>query len=51
MSTASGGDGISIELFKVLKVDAVQVLQSISSKFGKLINDHRTGKVQFSFQY
>ena len=47
---ASGGDGISAELFQILKDDAVKVLHSISSKFGKLSSGHRTGKGQFSFQ-
>ena len=47
---ASGGDRISVELFQILKDDAVKVLHSISSKFGKLSSGHRTGKGQFSFQ-
>ena len=47
---ASGGDGISIELFQILKDDAVKVLHSICSKFGKLSSGHRNGKGQFSFQ-
>ena len=50
MNKASGGDGIAVELFQILKDDAVKVLHSISSKFGKLISGHRTGKGQFSFQ-
>ena len=29
MSTASGGDGIPVELFQILKDDAVKVLHSI----------------------
>ena len=37
---ASGGDGIPVELFQILK-DA--------SKFGKFSSGHRTGKGQFSF--
>ena len=37
---ASGGDGISAELFQILKDDAVKVLYSISSKFGKLSSGH-----------
>ena len=44
---ASGGDGISVELFQILKDDAVKVLHS---KFGKLSSGHRTGKGQFAFQ-
>ena len=47
---ASGGDGIPVELFQILKDDAVKVLRSICSKFGKLSSGHRTGKGQFSFQ-
>ena len=50
MNTASGGDGIPVELFQILKDDAVKVLRSISSKFGKLSSGHKTGKGQFSFQ-
>ena len=45
----SGGDGIPVELFQILKDDAVKVLHSISSKFGKLSSGHRTGKGRFSF--
>ena len=48
---ASGGDGIPVELFQILKDDAVEVLHSIASKFGKLSSGHRTGKGQFSFQF
>ena len=47
---ASEGDGIPVELFQILKDDAVKVLHSICSKFGKLSSGHRTGKGQFSFQ-
>ena len=50
MNKASGGDGIPVELFQILKDDAVKVLYSICSKFGKLSSGHRTGKGQFSFQ-
>ena len=32
---ASGGDGIPVELFQILKADAVKVLHSISQKIGK----------------
>ena len=46
---SSGGDGIPAELLKILKDDAVKVLQH-ARKFGKLSNGHRTGKGQFSFQ-
>ena len=47
---ASGGDGIPVELFQILKDDAVKVLPQYASKFGKLSSGHRTGKGQFSFQ-
>ena len=47
---ASGGDGIPAELFQILKDDAVKVLQSYASTFGKLSSGHRTAKGQFSFQ-
>ena len=46
---ASGGAGIPVELFQILKEDAVKVLYSYVSKFGKLSCGHRTGKGQFSF--
>ena len=45
---ASRCDGISAELFQVLKDDIVKVLL-VNSKFGKLSSGHRTGKDQFSF--
>ena len=51
VNKASGGDGIPVELFQILKDDAVKVLDTqYGSKFGKLISGHRTGKGQFSFQ-
>ena len=50
MNKASGGDGIPVELFQILKDDAVKVLHSYVSKFGKLSSGHRTGKGQFSVQ-
>ena len=50
MNKASGGDGSPIELFQILKDDAVKVLHSICRKFGKLSSGHRTGKGQFSLQ-
>ena len=46
----SGGDGIPVELFQILKDDAVKVLHSIGQQIGTLISGHRTGKNQFSFQ-
>src|SRR5574341_521559 len=47
---ASGGDGIPVELFQILKDDAVKVLHSICQHTWKLSSGHRTGKGQFSFQ-
>ena len=47
---ASGGDGIPVELFQILKNDAVKCCTQYASKFGKLSSGHRTGKGQFSFQ-
>ena len=49
MSKASRGDGIPVELFQILKDDAVKCYTQYVSKFGKLSSDHRTGKGQFSF--
>ena len=46
---ASGGDGIPVELFQILKDDALCCSQ-YASKFGKLSSGHRTGMGQFSFQ-
>ena len=50
MNKASGGDGIPVELFQILKDDAVKCYTQYVSKFGKLSSGHRTGKGQFSFQ-
>ena len=44
---ASGDDGNPIELFQILKDDAVKVLHSICKKIGKLSSGHRTGKGVF----
>jgi len=41
---ASGGDGISAELFKILKDDAIKVLHSICQQIWKTQPCHRTGK-------
>ena len=47
----SGGDGIPVELFQILKDNAVKkCCTQYASKFGKLSRGHRTGKGQFSFQ-
>ena len=50
MNKASGGDGIPVELFQILKDDAVKGCTQYASTFGKLSSGHRTGKGQFSFQ-
>ena len=46
---ASGGAGIPVELFEILKDDAVTVMHSICQQIWKLSSGHRTGKGQFSF--
>ena len=43
MNKPSGGDGIPVELFQILKDDAVKVLHSICQQIWK-------GKGEFSFQ-
>ena len=48
---ASGGDGIPVELFQILKDDAVKVLHSICQQIWKTQQGHRTGNGQFSFQF
>ena len=50
MNKASGGDRIPVELFQILKDDAVTVLHSMCQQIWKFSRGHRTGKVQFSFQ-
>ena len=47
---ASGGDGIPVELFQILKDDSVKVLTQYDRKIGKLSSGHRTGKGQCSLQ-
>ena len=47
MNKASGDDGIPVELFQILKDDAVKVLHSICQQIWKT---QRTGKGPFSFQ-
>ena len=44
INKASGGDGISAELFKILKDDAIKVLHSICQQIWKTQPCHRTGK-------
>ena len=50
MNKASGGHGTLVELFQILKDDAVKVLHPICQQIWKLSNGHRTGKGQLSFQ-
>ena len=50
MNKANGDERILAELFQILKDEAVKVLHSNVSKFGKLISGHRTRKGQFSFE-
>ena len=46
---ASGGDGIPVELFQILKDVTVKVLHSICKHVGTFSCGHRTGKGQFPF--
>ena len=52
MNKVSGGDGIPIELFQILKDDAVKVLHLICQQIWKTRQwpGKRTGKSKFSFQ-
>ena len=50
MNKASGGDRIPVELFQILKDDAVKVLHSICQQIGKTQQWPQTGKGQFSVQ-
>ena len=47
---ASAGDGIPVELFQILKDDAVKVLHSICQQIWKTQQWAQIGKGQFSFQ-
>ena len=49
-SKASGGDGIPVELFQILKDDAVKVLHSKCQQIWKTQQWPRDWKGQFSFQ-
>ena len=49
MNKASGGDGISVELFQILKDGVWKCCTQYASKFGKLSSGHRTGKISFHF--
>jgi len=52
MNKANGGDGIPVELFQILKDDAVKVLYSRYQQIWKTQHriGNRIGKGQFSFQ-
>ena len=50
MNEASGGEGIPVELFKILKDDTVKVLHSICQQIWKTQQWPQVGKGQFSFQ-
>ena len=47
VNKASGGDGIPVELFQILKDDAVKALHSIRQQIWKTQQWPRTGKVSF----
>ena len=52
LNKPSGGDGIGVELFQILKDDAVKVLHSICQQIWKTQQwPQATGKGQFSFQF
>ena len=51
INKASRGDGIPVELFQILKDDAVKELHSMCQQIGKLSSGHRTGNGQFSFKF
>ena len=46
----SRGNGIPVELFKILKMMLLKCCTQYVSKFGKLTSGQMTGKCQFSFQ-
>ena len=50
MNKASGGNGIPVELFQILKDDAVKVLHMLRQQIWKTQQCHGTGEGQFSFQ-
>ena len=51
MNKASGGDEIPVELFQILKYDAVKVLHSIWQQIWKTQQRPQDWKSQFSFQF
>ena len=50
MNKVSGGDGIPVKLFQILKVKLLKCCIQYARKFGELSSGHWTGKCQFSFQ-
>ena len=50
MNKATGGDGISVELFQIPKMMLSKCCTQYVSKFGKPSSGHRTGKGQFLLQ-
>ena len=50
MNKASGGDGIPVELFQILKDDAVKVVHSICQQIWKTQQWPQTGNGLFLFQ-
>ena len=50
VNEASGGDGITVELFQILKDNAVKLLHSICPQIWENQQWPRRGKYQFSFQ-
>ena len=51
LNKASGGDGIPVELFQILKDDAIKVLHSLCQQTWKTSSGHTTGKGQSSSQF
>ena len=47
----SGGDGIPVELFQILKDDSVKVLHSVCQQIRKTRSGHSTGNGQLSFWF
>ena len=50
MNKASGGDGIPVELFQILKDDAMKVLHSTCQQIWKTQQWPQDWKIPFSFQ-
>ena len=50
MNKASGGDGIPVKLFKILRDDEAKINATLNMPSNFEVSGHRTGKGQFSFQ-